>query len=715
MLITRIITCIVFIVTVSNCFAQQNNIWYFGKRAALNFNVSPPVPLHNSMMDADEGCASVCDTLGKLLFYTNGVTVYNRNHQVMLNGNGLFGNISAVQSSVIIPMPGSIFMYYIFTTDAIENNFAHGYNFSIVDMRQDNGLGEVVSKNNLLSGSCTERLAAARHADGVSVWVITNPRNSNLFNAWLVNCNGISPSPVTSTSGIVLDSHILMGTGMMKVSPDGKQLCQTHFPIFDDNTVLPNFFQLFDFDNQTGIISNARQVDPGDAKFTSCEYSSNSQLLYLSRAYEKKIDQYEARLSTAAAIVASRFTINTTNEGYYGIQLAPDEKIYLSSPSNFVGEIQYPNIKGAGCGFIKQAINVNEMIGGSAHSGFPNFINDLSFDGSNGFRFTILDSCTGKVQFNGFSTMPGTINWNWDFGDGSGSTLPDPVHIFSSLNPQYTVRVKIVSSTGCGNVERKKNIIPKGLSLDPGFNFNVICDSGIVRFQNASKYLPDSARVQFLWDFGDGNFSSVTDPVHNYADGTYPVNLAIKTTTACLDRTVNHTVVMQLLDIHAPPDIEIDPGQTVQLNVTGGGSSFQWTPPTGLSNATAQNPVAKPFKSTMYVVTAFNPGGCKDIDSVFIRVKPVPGIRVPTGFTPNNDGKNDILRPSVSDEYILHQFSIYNRWGQKVFSTSQKETGWNGKINGVVQDAAVYTWLMSVTNTNTGLKEEWKGIFVIIR
>ena len=87
--------------------AQRNNIWYFGRKAGLNFNQPAPVPLLNSAMNTDEGCSSICDANGHLLFYTNGVTVFDRNHKVMLNGEGLSGNISTSQSGLIVPHPGN--------------------------------------------------------------------------------------------------------------------------------------------------------------------------------------------------------------------------------------------------------------------------------------------------------------------------------------------------------------------------------------------------------------------------------------------------------------------------------------------------------------------------------------------------------------------------------------------------------------------------------
>lgn len=697
-------------------FGQQNNTWYFGKKAGLNFNQSTPLVLHNSMMDADEGSASICDNSGNLLFYTNGVTVYNRNHQVMLNGDGLMGNISSVQSAIIVPMPGNSNIYYIFTSDALENNFFNGYNYSVVDITRDNGKGEVITKNVLLSASCTERMTAVRHADGISVWLITNDNNSNTFRSWLINCSGIRPAPVVSVGGVVLNSHLLMNNGMMKVSPDGKQLCQTHFPFFDETAASPNFFQLFDFDNLTGVLSNARTVAPPNSQITSCEYSPNSRLLYLARPSDKAIDQVEATLATPAAIAASRIIISTNGARFYGIQLAPDQKIYLSQPSKFLGAINNPNVKGAGCNFQEQQINVADAGGSSAYLGLPSFINDLSFDGSNGFSYTIIDSCAGIVQFNGISNIPGALTWNWNFGDGFTSSLQNPVYTFSPASQRYTVSLKIQAAGGCGVLDRSKEIIPKGLILNAGFNFAAVCDSGYVRFINTTTFYPDTAIIKYIWDFGDGNTSALPSPVHSFPSSAFfNVRLSVNTTTACLDQIVNKPVNLDRLDIQASPDQVINEGQMVQINATGAATSFIWTPRIGLSNSAIANPVAKPRRSTMYVVTAYNQAGCKDLDSVFIKVNPIPGINVPSGFTPNNDGKNDVLSPTIADEYLLQEFSIYNRWGQKIFSTKEKDTGWNGKIKGVIQDSGVYIWVINVIETGTGIKEEKKGTFVLIR
>ncbi|MEO7923137.1 MAG: PKD domain-containing protein [Chitinophagaceae bacterium] len=694
--------------------AQRNNIWYFGKKAGISFNPSPgqpiPTPLFNSEMEADEGCASICDDNGDLLFYSNGITLYNRNHQVMLNGDGLLSNPSTMQACIIVPQPGNDDIYYVFTADAFENAYMNGYRYTVVDMTRDNGNGEVISKNVLLYASGTERMTAIRHADGIGVWVVTNDYNSNVFRSWLVTCSGVQATPVVSTIGTILDQYPLMGIGMMKASPDGKLLCQTHFPLFDEDLHVPNFAQLFDFDNATGTLSNLRTIAFPDAQLTGCEFSPDSKLLYLTRSYDKSIDQVEATLPTAAAINSSRVTINM-DVNFYGIQLAPDGKIYLSQPSLYLGAINQPNIKGLGCDYQKEQVDISFRF---AYAGLPSFINDLSFNPLNTFGQIILDSCAGMVQFQGQSSMPGTLVWAWDFGDGNTSSLQNPVHTFSPADTEYVVKVEISSNLTCGKFKIAKTVKPRGIVTKLDFDFFASCDSGYIRFINKNPSL-QGAGGTYSWDFGDGQTSADVNPKHSYAQqGNYSVKLKFNATKNCLDDSVTKTVTMQPLPVTISDDQTIFIGQKIQLFVSGPGTRYNWFPPTGLSSTTVARPLASPVADIIYKARVSNNSGCSGEDSVKITVIDLDEIYVPSGFTPNNDGRNDIIRPFFGTKFSLKEFSIFNRWGQRVYSTSKRDEGWSGKINGVEQNPGVYIWVLKYIN-DKNLSVERKGSLVLLR
>ena len=157
---------------------NQNNQWRFGNGGGISFNTSPPTFVTGATIATGEGSASVADkTTGALLFYTDGVTVWNSLNQVMPNGSGLLGGTSSLLSSttaaVIIPKPGSSNLYYLVTIDEQFSN--NGVRYNIVDMTLNGGLGDIVSgqKNILLIQTNTEKLEVVPASDGISYWLIT--------------------------------------------------------------------------------------------------------------------------------------------------------------------------------------------------------------------------------------------------------------------------------------------------------------------------------------------------------------------------------------------------------------------------------------------------------------------------------------------------------------------------------------------------------------
>lgn len=483
-----------------------------------------------------------------------------------------------------------------------------------------------------------------------------------------------------------------------------------------------SFFQLFDFDNATGKISNPRTIISHDYEESyACEYSPDSRFLYVSGSDEQPggyfLDQFEARLATEAKIAASRTRISycvgsDCNNDFVGMQAAPDGKIYLNRDTT-LSVISRPNVKAPGCQLEFDKIGLG---GRTSRWLLPSMINDGPYDPYNNFTAQQIDSCRGIVQFNGTTVMQGAIEWLWDFGDGATSTLQNPQHTFTAYNQPYNVKLSIRSLTGCGYIVRKNIVYPRGTFTQPGFDIVVRCDSGYTRFINTSVILPDTSIKHYNWDFGDGNTSAQQDPVHRYATaGTYQVKLKITTSIACIADSVTKPLSVEQLNIQAPPNQTVDAGQPVQLYVNGGGIRFLWSPTRWLSNAAIASPVARPMDTITYKITATDDNGCKAMDSVTLFVKnEIKGINVPTAFTPNNDGLNDIIRPLLGSQYTLKEFSIFNRWGQKIYSTSEAGEGWNGKLNEQLQDTGVYAWILKVTDEQNKTIIR-KGTVVLIR
>lgn len=161
-------------------------------------------------------------------------------------------------------------------------------------------------------------------------------------------------------------------------------------------------------------------------------------------------------------------------------------------------------------------------------------------------------------------------------------------------------------------------------------------------------------------------------------------------------------------------DTAIVLGQPLQLRATGG-SFYNWSPPTGLSNPNVGNPIATLSNDFTYSVRVSTPEGCFAYDTVNVKVFFTdPDIFVPTAFTPNNDGKNDKLKPIPVGVQSMEYFRVYNRYGQLVFSTSTIGEGWDGRINGKDQVNSSYAWYVQGTDY-LGRRIFKKGTSTLIR
>ncbi|MBN8836414.1 MAG: gliding motility-associated C-terminal domain-containing protein [Sphingobacteriia bacterium] len=185
--------------------------------------------------------------------------------------------------------------------------------------------------------------------------------------------------------------------------------------------------------------------------------------------------------------------------------------------------------------------------------------------------------------------------------------------------------------------------------------------------------------------------------------------------------TITVTVI-PAIKVFAGRDTTIVANQPLQLNalVSNNGSfSYTWAPTTGLDNPFIQNPIATlnaAIDSIRYVVTAQLSGTqCTGYDDIWVKVfKTGPDIFVPSAFTPNNDGRNDIIKPIPVGISKFDFFRIYNRWGQLVYSTSEIGRGWDGRLSGVEQPSGTYVFVTQGTDY-TGKVITRKGTIVLIR
>lgn len=335
-------------------------------------------------MDFQATDASICDTNGDLLFYTNGCNIENTEHEVMpggarINDNegwdvrcGNDGEYTVNKGAMILPLPGSDQIFYLFHFPLVKTPSGvkvHELRYTVVDMSGDGGLGEVTEKDAVAFRDTLHSsfLAAVKHANGEDWWLVMPKTDTNLYFRVLFTAGGIE-SIATQSFGAPIHPYGL-GSGQAVFSPDG-----TMYANYSDRDQA----RLYDFDNSTGLLSNFRQLFIRDTLGAGgVTFSPNSRYLYVSS--KRQLHQFDTQ---AADVQASRTLISDydgeTVEGwktfYFTMQLAPDCRIYMIAsngvPSMHV--INHPDRAGIACGFVQNGVRL-PTFNAFSQPNFPNY------------------------------------------------------------------------------------------------------------------------------------------------------------------------------------------------------------------------------------------------------------------------------------------------------------------------------------------------------
>lgn len=453
---------IVLVLTYGQSFAQaEASNWYFGENSGIRFNANGTVsPLSNGKLSTIEGCATISDSNGNLLFYTDGINVWNKNHEIMPNGTDLYGDTSSTQSAIIVPKPGDPDIYYIFTVDTQvrDTDPDHGFNYSLVDMSLESGLGNVTVKNiNLLPKTTEKVTAVVKDCISQSIWVITlAPKDSvfyNTFYAYEVTSSGLNTTPVVSSFSHNIEDR----RGYLKLSPDGNKLVCSN--------ATSGLF-IYDFDKTTGSISNEEEITinfslNGQKPQVSygVEFSQSSQVLYVSSFYQTNNTEGDTPSAQYGALL--QYDLNASNisdseividhrQVYRGaLQLGPNGKIYRAMNLSYdqgqayLSTINNPNVIGTGCNYI----NNSQALSAVGRQGLPPFITSFFSEKidiiGNNSTSTDLYLCNGESYTLQAPQISGaTYVWSYN-----GSVIPNSDY-FLDVTADGLYKVFIDPNTG---------------------------------------------------------------------------------------------------------------------------------------------------------------------------------------------------------------------------------------------------------------------------
>jgi gliding motility-associated-like protein len=309
------------------------------------------------------------------------------------------------------------------------------------------------------------------------------------------------------------------------------------------------------------------------------------------------------------------------------------------------------------------------------------------------------------------------MTYEWKFSDGGSLQTTDAVKTFAAIG-NHDAELIATSAFGCkDSVSSVVFVLPNGT---PNFSWDSICINRPVLFKNLSNE-NGSAFSTYSWNFNDGGSGSVIknpSPVIYTTGGSKNVSLQI-TNLGCETDPITITKQVQA---HAQPpgirysSITVPQGSSKFLQARNiSGNSYAWKPQQQLNRY--NNRYAE-FYSTgndvQYLIDIADQNTCVTTDTLLIQILKKPGFYLPTGFTPNGDGLNDVVTPYLIGMKSLKSFSVFNRWGNLVFYSTRYGEGWNGKFKGTNQDAGVFVWVLEFIDSNDKKVVE-RGTLALIR
>ncbi len=571
----RLLTLLVLSFLFNGIIISQNALplWYCGsaQMSWCNLQANGDPTVSYSANSLGEGYAMLTTATCDLICLTDGITVWGSNYAPMPNsmnsspGGSLLGDPSSTQSALLVKNPANGFSYYIFTVDA--NLGTNGLNYSLIDFSLNSGYGDVVPgiKNINLLSTCTEKLTAIKHSNGIDYWVLAHDWGNANYVAYHVSASGVNPIPVTSTIGIVLNGGTAVSRGCLKVSQTGDMVAAA--------IEGEDMYEVFDFDRSTGVLSN--YVALTGTNYNDCygvEFSANGQYLYGSERWGNELRQWDVSLGTATAVQASEVVVGTlsTNNGGY-LQIANDNKIYLArNNQQFVGRINNPEQAGALCNYIDQGLSLGASTSGS---GFPNMPVDNPTSlgpllASVAITDTILcagDSTGGiEVTITG-GTPPYSIEWSNGNTTASVQNLPAGTYTVTVTDSNSNNFIGSVALTQAAALMASYEILPIDTVLSTLGSIDITVSGG-------------SGGYSYLWSTGD----TIAD-LSNLQNNSY--NCTVSDSLGCeykLYTTVGYYSEPQALITSANIDHNICPLVcigSIDVSISGGYApyTYQWS------------------------------------------------------------------------------------------------------------------------------------------
>ncbi len=693
-----------------NSYGQgEASNWYFGLNAGYNFMSEQA--LVDGQIKQLEGCSTVSDSLGNLLFYTDGSTIWNKDHLIMTNGEGLNSSFSCSQSSLIVGFNNKFFVFTL-ARGRLDGGDGTVW-YSIVDMTKQGGKGEVVDKNVLLPFFSDEKVTAVPHPNGQHIWVLFH----DILGGEFISCQFSSQGLLSTVKTTVDKNFNFFAGGQLKASPDYRKIVSAN--------QYGKYFYLFEFDSSTGKVSN-QKIIPTTAESYGMEFSPDSKMLYVTEFFG--VFQFDVSVLDSASIVDSRYQVNLVEEfGYSSLQLGPDKKIYSSiHESDYMGVINFPNKKREKCGFERKAVYLE---GSSCQFGLPNCYVDY-IKKAWWADFSYSQRCL-ELEFQNRSLVPieGDVSYVWSFGDGTFSNLENPLHQYDNEG-SYNVELKVTVNEKVTSYHYEDIVIgvPRDTTLEfstcnASFRYNDIeySSSGVYSQVSTNENGCDSLitlNLEFL-----ANTSDTLAPIELCFGENYEMNgIEYSSSGMFVQRFTKSNGCDSLVyfEIRIANEMQFDlttvgsrcyknEGSVNVFHSGGGVFPFRYSL---RGNVEQTDPYFIGLQSGDYYLIIKDSLGC-EFDTTFQIVNENSKecnteVYIPSSFSPDNDGYNDRFFPVIYSEQpiVSYTLEIFDRFGKQIFYSKDVFEAWDGTFQGVKVNTGVYPLKLTIENALLGEKEQ---------
>ncbi len=412
--------------------AQEGSKWFFGGNAGLDFSNTPPSPITDGKVNTPEGTSSIANSKGQLLFYSDGIKIWNKDGEEMTcfgltKCEPLLGSPNSTQSVLIVPQPtckGCEYLFNVFTTSDI--NGAKLLTVSVVDMRRNNGKGAIIEQNTTLQQPTTEQIVSSRNDKDSTYWVISHGYGNNTFHIYHATDGGLTESG-TYNLGMAIDTTT-EAQGYMKFSA-ADSTGQRQLAV-----IIPgppkNYVELYSFNDSTGVLSYKKTIDLGPAPPTAygIEFSPTGEKMYVSfqgsGGTKSLLKQYDLTFPDSL-LTETAITIDSSSTQKYGaLQIATDGKIYMAiQGSEYLAVIGEP--EGDALTSVEYKRDGVNLGGKNSQLGLPNMVQDFTQE-SSGPGFEAEGFCTNEPTTFEASPICDPIKdtYSWDFLGNGTFTAP---------------------------------------------------------------------------------------------------------------------------------------------------------------------------------------------------------------------------------------------------------------------------------------------------